>query len=440
MNILFISLGCDKNLCDSQVMLKLLADSGHRITDDEYEADAVIINTCGFIISAKEESIDTIIRMNDLRKTGRLKYIIATGCMAERYKDEILSEMDEVDAILGTTSYDKIVQALDDCEKGYRKGYFQSIHKDPKTRDRLIAEGTFSAYMKIAEGCDKHCTYCAIPLMRGGYRSRPMEELIEEAEDLASKGVKELILVAQETTLYGIDLYDKKMLPELLRRLSLINGIEWIRLLYCYPEEITDDLIKEMGSNKKVLHYLDMPIQSGCDTVLKRMGRKVTAQKLREIINRLRENIEDIAIRTTIITGFPGETEEEHKSTMEFIEEMKFERLGVFTYSPEEGTPAYKMQGQVDEATKEKRLDDIMKLQQKISLDIGEKKTGQVLDVIIEGRLPEDDVYIGRSYMDAPDVDGYVFASSEEELLSGDIVKVKIDGAMEYDLTGGVVL
>ncbi|MBQ9828069.1 MAG: 30S ribosomal protein S12 methylthiotransferase RimO [Lachnospiraceae bacterium] len=437
MKILFISLGCDKNLCDSEVMLRLLSDSGHEITDDENEAEAVVINTCGFIQSAKEESIDTILRMDGLRENGRLKYIIAAGCMSERYRDEMLSEMTEVDAIVGTTSYDRIVDALNDCVKGERKGYFRSIDDDPEPRERLLSAGSHRAYIKIAEGCDKHCTYCAIPLMRGHYRSRPEEDVLKEAEELAKAGVRELILVAQETTLYGKDLYGRKTLPALLRKLCRIDGIEWIRLLYCYPEEITKELINTMASERKIVHYIDMPIQSGSDTVLKRMGRRITGEKIREIVSRIREGIPDIALRTTIISGFPGETEEEHEETLELVRELRFERLGVFEYSKEEGTPAAKLKPQIRADVKRKRRNSIMALQQKIAFEKAGSMTGKTVSAIVEGKLTDEkDIYLGRTYMDAPDVDGFIFIRSEEELLSGDILDVKVTMAREYDLIG----
>ena len=437
MKVLFISLGCDKNLCDSEVMLKLLSDSGHQITDDENEAEAVVINTCGFIKTAKEESIDTILQMNELRENGKLKYIIASGCMAERYKDEMLSEMDEVDAVVGTTSYDRIVEALNDCVKGERKGYFRSIDEDPEVSGRLLSTGTHRAYIKIAEGCDKHCTYCAIPLMRGHYRSRPMEDILKEAEDLAEDGVKELILVAQETTLYGKDLYGRKRLPQLLKKLCAIDGIEWIRLLYCYPEEITKELVDTVASEDKIVNYFDMPVQSGSDTVLKRMGRRVDTKKLRSIIGLIRERIPGVALRTTLITGFPGETDEEHRETVEFVKDMRFERLGVFEYSKEEGTPAEKLKPQIRASVKKKRRNEIMALQQRIAFEKTEETVGKTVSAIVEGRLTDEDgIYLGRTYMDAPDVDGFIFIHSDEELLSGDIIDVKVTMAKDYDLTG----
>lgn len=436
MKILLISLGCDKNLVDSEVMLGLLARAGHEITNDETEADVCVINTCAFIKDAQEESINTIIEMGQLKKSGKLKKLIVTGCLSQRYKDEILSELPEIDTILGASNYDAIVAAIGTDEKSILAD--KNYMPDGIT-DRIITTTASMAYLKIAEGCSKFCTYCAIPYIRGAYRSVPMEELLKQAEGLASEGIKELVLVAQETTIYGTDLYGKKKLPELLFKLCQIDGIEWIRLLYCYPEEITEELIDVMASEKKICHYIDMPIQHSEDEILHRMGRKTCRSDLEHIINLLREKIPDIAIRTTIIAGFPGETDAHHENLMEFINEMEFDRLGVFTYSPEEGTPAAGFDNQVDEETAEEYKDDIMCLQQEISEDINRTFKGRTLKVLVEGYLAEEDVYVGRSFRDAPGVDGMVFIKSSYELVSGTFVQVLITDSNEYDLTGVII-
>lgn len=436
MKIMLISLGCDKNLVDSEVMLGLVRRAGHEITNDETEAEVCIINTCAFIRDAQEESINTIIEMGNLKKTGRLKKLIVTGCLSERYRNEILSEMPEIDTILGASNYDEIILAIDTD----KKAVFEDKNYMPqKITDRIVTTTASMAYLKIAEGCSKFCTYCAIPYIRGAYRSVPMEELIRQAEGLAAGGIKELVLVAQETTIYGLDLYGRKMLPELLSSLCKISGIEWIRLLYCYPEEITDELIDVIAAEEKICHYIDMPIQHSEDEILKRMGRKTCRRDLRNIIKKLRKKIPDIAIRTTIITGFPGETDEHHDSLMEFIDDMEFDRLGVFTFSPEEGTPAAAFDNQVDSETADRYKEDIMFLQQEISYNINYDFIGKKLKVLVEGYLPDDDVYVGRSYRDAPDVDGMVFIRSPYELVSGTFAKVLITDCSEYDLTGEIV-
>ena len=440
MNILFISLGCDKNLVDSEVMLGLLDKKGYKIVDEESEADVIVINTCCFINDAKEESVQTILEMAEYKKEGRLKALIVTGCLAQRYQQEILDEIPEVDAVLGTTSYDKITEAVEEALAGNGHVEVTDINALPLVDEkRLVTTGGHFAYLKIAEGCDKHCTYCIIPKLRGNYRSVPMERLIKEAEDLAEQGVKELILVAQETTVYGQDIYGEKSLHKLLKELCKISGIRWIRILYCYPEEIDDNLIQVIKEEPKICHYLDLPIQHGSDAVLKRMGRRTTQAELRSIIRRLREEIPDIALRTTLIAGFPGETEADHQEVLQFVKDMRFDRLGVFTYSEEEGTPAAQMPDQIDEAVKETRRDALMMAQQAIAFDKSEEMVGKTVDVLIEGRLPEEDVYIGRTYRDAPDVDGYVFVHAEEDMISGDIVKVKITDAQDYDLVGDVI-
>ncbi len=440
MNVLFISLGCDKNLVDSEVMLGLLKNKGYSLTNEEAEADVIVINTCCFIHDAKEESIQTILEMAEYKKLGRLKVLLVTGCLAQRYQSEILNEIPEVDAVLGTTATDKIVEAIEEALNGEKTEHYADLQALPLPEtNRVNTTGGYFSYLKIAEGCDKHCTYCIIPSLRGNYRSVPMEHLVKEAEFLAEGGVKELTLIAQETTVYGVDLYGKKMLPELLNRLCEIEGIEWIRLLYCYPEEITDELIETMKRQPKICHYLDMPIQHAADTILKRMGRRTSHKELEELIVRLRREIPDIALRTSLITGFPQETEEEHQELMEFVKTAGFERLGVFTYSKEENTAAARMKGQITKKVKVQRQKELMKLQQQISKKRGEEKIGKTLRVMIEGKLPEEDIFIGRSYMDAPNVDGFVFVHSKDSYLSGEFVDVKITRAKEYDLVGEAI-
>lgn len=437
MNILFISLGCDKNLVDSEVMLGLLDARGYQIVDDETQADVIVVNTCCFIHDAKEESIQTILDMARYKSEGKLKALIVTGCLAQRYQEEIQKEIPEVDAVLGTTSYDKIVDAVEEALAG--NGHMELADIDalplPETK-RLVTTGGHFAYLKIAEGCDKHCTYCIIPKVRGNYRSVPMERLIKEAEDLAEQGVKELILVAQETTLYGKDLYGEKSLYKLLRNLCKIRGIRWIRILYCYPEEIDDNLIQVIKEEPKICHYLDLPIQHANDSILKRMGRRTSKEQLVGIITRLREEIPDITLRTTLITGFPGETEKQHEELMDFVDEMEFDRLGVFTYSPEEDTPAAEMPDQISEEVKEDRQAEIMELQQEIVFAQAEDMIGKEVLVMIEGKVADENAYIGRTYKDAPNVDGLIFINTDEELISGDFAKVKVTGAAEYDLIG----
>ena len=440
MNILFISLGCDKNLVDTEVMLGLLASKGHQMVDDERDADVIVINTCCFIHDAKEESIQNILEMAELKKEGRLKALIVTGCLAQRYKEEIIEEIPEVDAVLGTTSYDKILDAIDEALKGHHHVEMTDIDALPYVdTKRLVTTGGHFAYLKIAEGCDKHCTYCIIPKIRGNFRSVPMERLIKEAEELAEQGVKELILVAQETTLYGKDIYGEKSLHKLLKELCKIAGIQWIRILYCYPEEITDELIQVMKEEKKICHYLDLPIQHASDEILKRMGRRTSKAQLKEIIGKLREEIPDITLRTTLITGFPGETEEQHEELMEFVDEMEFDRLGVFTYSPEEDTPAALMDNQIEEEVKEDRQAELMELQQDIAFDLAEDMIGKEVLVLIEGKVADENAYVGRTYKDAPNVDGLIFVNTEEELMSGDFARVKVTGALEYDLIGEII-
>lgn len=443
MNILFVSLGCDKNLVDTEVMLGLLAKKGHQMIDDETQADIVIVNTCCFIHDAKEESIQTILEMAQLKETAVLKKLIVTGCLAQRYKEEILEEIPEVDAVLGTTSYDEIAEVIDGLfsDSPMERADARMIMKDvdylPETqKGRLVTTGGHFAYLKIAEGCDKHCTYCIIPKIRGNFRSVPMEELIDETKELADQGVKELILVAQETTLYGKDIYGEKSLPRLLKALCKIQGLRWIRILYCYPEEITDELIQVIKEEPKICHYLDLPIQHASDAILKRMGRKTSKEQLISIIGKLREEIPDITLRTTLITGFPGETDEQHEELMDFVDQMEFERLGVFTYSPEEDTPAAEMPDQISEEIKQDRQAELMELQQDIVFDRNEDLIGEEMLVMIEGKVADENAYVGRTYRDAPNVDGLIFVNTDEELVSGDFAKVKVTGAMDYDLIG----
>lgn len=459
MKLLFISLGCDKNLVDSEKMLGLLRSLGYEIVDTEEQAEVIIVNTCCFINDAKEESIETILEMAEWKKKGNVQALIVTGCLAQRYRKEIQEEIPEVDAILGTTGYEKIAEAIEEALQGKKAEKFEALDylpgfgmlgqygKDLSPKETTLPEnrmittaGGFYSYLKIAEGCNKHCSYCIIPKIRGNYRSVPMEALIQEAEYLVSQGVKELILVAQETTLYGIDLYGKKMLSELLRKLCKIDGLYWIRILYCYPEEITDELIQVIKEEEKICHYLDLPIQHASDVVLKRMGRKTSKQELVDIITKLRQEIPDIALRTTLITGFPGETEEQHKELKQFIKDMRFERLGVFTYSPEEGTPAAEMAEQIEDSVKEARRGELMELQQDIAFGNAEKMQGKTIYAVVEGKLEEEPVYIARTYQDAPNIDGYLFLECPYEIISGDFVKVTITGSQGYDLIGELVV
>lgn len=438
--ILFISLGCDKNLVDSEVMLGILADRGFEMTDTEVDADIIIINTCCFINDAKEESINTILEMAEYKKTGPCKALIVTGCLAQRYKQEIVDEIPEVDAVIGTSKYDEIFDAVDQALKGSHFLDVDDLDRLPSVPGkRILTTGGHYAHLKIAEGCDKHCTYCIIPKIRGNYRSVPMEQLLAEAASLAEQGVKELILVAQETTLYGMDLYGKKSLHILLQELAKIKGIRWIRILYCYPEEIYPELIETIKNEKKVCHYLDMPIQHASDAILKRMGRRTTKAQLKETVSLLRKEIPDIVLRTTLIAGFPGETQEQHEELMEFVDEMEFERLGVFAYSPEENTPAASMPDQIPEEVKEERRDAILELQQEIAFDKAADMVGRTLYAMIEGKVADEPAYVARTYADSPDIDGYVFVNTGEMLMSGDFVKVKITGSAEYDLIGELV-
>ncbi|BCJ99824.1 30S ribosomal protein S12 methylthiotransferase RimO [Anaerocolumna chitinilytica] len=450
MNIFFVSLGCDKNLVDSEIMLGIVKEYGFTITDEEKQADIIIVNTCCFINDAKEESINTILEMGQYKKNGKLKGLIVTGCLAQRYKQDILNEIPEVDGVVGTKKYDEIASVIDEVLKGSKSVKIdEDVNSKHQKYKRINTTGGYFSYLKIAEGCDKHCTYCIIPKVRGNYQSRPMEEVLEEAKELADNGVKELILVAQETTLYGKDIYQEKSLHKLLRELCKIEGIEWIRILYCYPEEITDELIEVMKSETKICHYLDIPIQHASDDILKKMGRRTTKEELTIMINKLRREIPDIALRTTLITGFPGETEENHEEVKAFVKEMGFERLGVFTYSKEEDTPAAKMPSQIRKPVKVKRQKEIMELQQSIAFEKSEEKIGDRLKVLIEGKLPDEslddygmdsgNVYIGRTYMDAPNVDGYIFIPTRAMIMSGEFVEAVVTEARGYDLVAELV-
>ena len=435
MRILFISLGCDKNLVDSEEMLYLLREKGYEITDDEENADIIVVNTCCFIHDAKEESIDTILEMGKYRLSGKVKALIVTGCLAQRYREEILKEIPEVDAVLGTASYDDILEAVEKTLKGEKYLSFRPTDRLVDTGGgRIITTGGAYEYLRIAEGCAKHCTYCVIPKVRGGYRSIPMERLLDTARQMVGEGVKELIVIAQETTLYGTDLYGKKSLHILLEKLCRIEGLVWIRLLYCYPEEIYPELVDTIAREPKICHYLDLPIQHCSDSILKRMGRKTTKADLERIITEIRERIPDMVIRTTLITGFPGETKEDHEELMQFVADMAFDRLGVFTYSPEEDTPAAAMENQVPEEVKEQRKAELMELQQDISMELGERK----MLVMIEGKVADENAYVGRTYADAPGIDGYIFVNTGESLMTGDFVRVKVTGALEYDLIGEI--
>ena len=441
MKILFVSLGCDKNLVDTENMLGILKNKGFEFTDDEWEADIIAINTCCFIGDAKQESINTILEMAEHKKDARCKVLVVAGCLAHRYQDEIIKEIPEVDAFVGTSSYDKIADMINSVleEKGI-SNFVEDANRMPMVEaDRIVTTPGYYEYLKIAEGCDKHCTYCVIPKVRGSFRSFPIEYLVNQTKKLVEGGVKEIILVAQETTLYGVDLYGKKSLPKLLHNLGLIEGLEWIRILYCYPEEINDELIEAIKNEPKVCHYLDMPIQHARVNIIKRIGRRTSKQELTDIVAKLRREIPDIALRTTLITGFPGETDVDHEEVMQFIDECEFDRLGVFTYSREEDTVAAQMPDQIDEEIKGKYRDELMQLQQEISADRSAAMIGRIVRVMIEGFIPEDNTYVGRSYKDAPNVDGLVFVECDRELMSGDFIDVKITGSTEYDLIGTIV-
>ena len=440
MKILFISLGCDKNLEDSEQMLGILRNKGYEFTDDECEADIIVVNSCCFISDAKEESINTILDMAQCKTHYKCQALIVTGCLAERYKEEIYKEIPEVDAVIGTSSYDAIAEAVEQALEGKKPQVFKDLNRLPDIRtERVVTTGGYFAHLKIAEGCDKHCPYCIIPKVRGNYRSVPMENLLRQAKELAEKGVKELILVAQETTMYGKDIYGEKSLHKLLKELCKIQGIQFIRIMYCYPEEIYDELIQTMKEEQKICHYLDMPIQHCNDAILKKMGRRTNKKEIQEIVTKLREAIPDIILRTTLITGFPGETEDNFEEMMDFVDEMEFDRLGVFPYSPEEGTPAAEFPDQIDEEVKADRQCEIMELQQDIAFEKSERRIGQEMLAVIEGKVADENAYIGRTYMDAPNIDGYVFIHTDEALMTGDFVKVKITASSDYDLIGELV-
>lgn len=439
MKVMFVSLGCDKNLVDSEVMLGMLAEKGYSFTDDEAEADVAVVNTCCFIRDAKQESIDTLLSLAELKKEGNLRALVVAGCLAERYREEIQSEIPEVDVIIGTTALEEVVEAVEEAIESpeKRKNHYRDVNAQPVCdRKRIVTTGGYFAYLKIAEGCDKHCTYCIIPKIRGNYRSIPMEALLGEAKRLAEAGVRELILVAQETTLYGTDLYGKKSLARLLSELCKIEGIVWIRLLYCYPEELDEELIQVIKKEPKICHYLDIPIQHAADSVLKRMGRRTNQEQLRGMIGMLREEIPDICLRTTLITGFPGETQEDFEELYRFVNEMEFDRLGVFPYSCEEDTPAALMEPQIPDKVKESRREELMELQQAIAFEKAETRVGGTVLAMIEGKAVDEDVYVARTYMDAPNVDGYLFLHTQKQLMSGDFVKVRITEARDYDLIG----
>lgn len=443
MKILFVSLGCDKNLVDTEFMLGTLRDAGHTFTNDETEAEVIVINSCCFINDAKEESINTILEMAEYKDTGSCKVLIVTGCLAERYREEIIKEIPQVDVILGTNSYEEIAKALEEVQQNAKEHYevYKPLEGLPNVQSsRSLTTGGHYAHLKIAEGCNKNCTYCIIPHIRGRYRSVPMEELLKQARELAEQGVKELILVAQETTLYGVDLYGEKSLHKLLDALNEIPGLQWIRIMYCYPEEIYEELIQSIKKNKKVCHYLDMPIQHINNDLLKRMGRRTSKEELVEKISHLKHEIPDITLRTTLISGFPGETQEMHEELMYFLNKMEFDRLGAFTYSPEEGTPAAEFPNQIDEEVKAEWRDEVMELQEEIIFDKNEEMKGRELWVMIEGKVDAENAYVGRTYRDAPDIDGYVFVNTDETLMTGDFVKVKITGAYEYDLIGEMIV
>ena len=444
MKTLFVSLGCDKNTVDTHRMVGALDGRGsYTLTDDETQAEIIVINTCAFIDAAKQESIEEILSLAQLKETARLRYLVVTGCLAQRYRDEILRQIPEVDAVIGTTAQSGLGQVLDELTQG--RAPEGAVLADPDrpvdTQPQLLTLGSHVGYLKIAEGCDKCCTYCAIPLIRGHYRSVPMEQLLDEARDLIRQGAEELILVAQETTLYGTDLYGRKMLPELLRRLQLIQGVRWIRVLYCYPEEITDELIRVIRDGEKILPYIDVPIQHCSDPILRRMGRRTNRREIEDIIGRLRGEIPGICIRTTLITGFPGETEEDHRQLLEFVRRMEFERLGVYTYSREEDTPAYDFRPQVHPSTKKRRQKELMLAQQEIAFRHAARQRGEVLDAVVDGRIadvmtPDGYIYVGRTYRDIPDVDSCIYIETRRDLMTGTFLKVRVTGSQDYDLTG----
>jgi len=440
--ISFISLGCDKNLVDSEAMLGLLDRGGFVITDDEALADVIIVNTCGFIRDATEEGIENVMLAGEYKKTGKCRALIVTGCMAQRYADEIFSEMPEVDAVVGTGDFARIGQIIEETLGGKKVRAVTDINNminEELFENRMLSAPSHYAYLKIAEGCDSHCTYCIIPYLRGKYRSRKIESLVREAAGLCAKGIKEIILVAQDTARYGIDIYGKYELANLLGELSKIDDLEWIRILYCYPESLTDELITGIRDNPKVCNYLDIPMQNGDDEVLKKMGRKMKTKDLKALIDKLRTEIPDMVIRTTFIAGFPGESEENFENTMDFIRDMKFDKLGVFAYSAEDGTPAAKYAGQIDEEVKAERKERLLDMQKGISAGLLAEKVGKTYEVMIDGRLPEENVYCARTFGDTIDIDGMVFFESDEDIMAGEMRKVRITKASDYDLTGVLV-
>jgi ribosomal protein S12 methylthiotransferase len=437
MKIHFVSLGCDKNTADSEVMLAQLWGKGYSFTDDEAAADVIVIVTCCFIHDAKQESIETILRLAAYKESGCCQALVVAGCLSERYRAELQQEIPEVDAIIGVNEIERIAEIVAGVVAAAPEPRDRTL-PDEGGKSRILTTGGHYAYLKIAEGCDKHCTYCIIPMIRGPYRSVPMEDLLTDTVNMVRDGVKELILVAQETTLYGVDLYGRKMLPELLQKLAEIEGLRWIRLLYCYPEEITDELIAVIKNEKKVCHYLDIPIQHGNNEILRRMGRKTNRMAITGLVAKLREEIPDICLRTTLITGFPGEGKAEHEDNLRLIESLRFDRLGVFTYSPEEDTPAATMPKQVSERTKKRRYAELMGRQQEIAFARAAEMVSRELTVMIEGQMEECDgnIYVARTYRDAPDIDGYLFLENERSLMSGDFVEVVVTAAEGYDLCG----
>lgn len=440
MKIGFVSLGCSKNLVDTERMLYLLADAGYEITPEAEEAEIIVLNTCGFIESAKSESIENIIDLASLKELGNLRALICTGCLAERYREEIMKEMPEVDALLGVGSLEKIVEAVKAVSRGEKYTAFLDKESSPLGGDRVLTTPEYTAYLKVAEGCDNRCTYCAIPLIRGKMRSRPIEDIVREAKDLERLGVKELNLIAQDTTRYGLDLYGEYRLAALVRTITEETSIPWIRLLYCYPDKITDDLIAELRDNPRLVKYMDIPIQHISDPVLKRMNRHGNGDTVREAIARLRAAVPGITLRTTAMVGFPGETEEDFEALCSFIKETRFDRFGAFTFSPEEGTEAALLDGQIDEEIKDVRLNALMEIQLDISADLQAKKVGSEILVLAEGYDIPAGIHYGRSAADAPDVDGKIYFSAPKRIAPGTFLRVKITEALDYDLIGNAIL
>lgn len=432
-----INLGCDKNRIDSEIMLSDL-DKNFDIVTDPKSADIIVVNTCGFIEASKQESIDTILEMAQYKQKYNCSVLVATGCLTQRYGKELMKLMPEIDIMLGVNNYSVLTESIMDFIKNKEKTYLCNYSSSNINEgNRILTTGNYYAYLRIAEGCNNYCTYCVIPKIRGNYRSRKLEDICDEAKNLCNQGVEEIILVAQDTTKYGIDLYHNKMLPDLLKRLSSIEDLKWIRILYCYPEDITDELISEMKTNDKVCKYIDIPIQHISNNILKRMKRKGTKDLIYANIKKLRESIPDICIRTSIIVGFPGETDEDFEELKLFINEIKFDKLGVFKYSQEEGTPAAAMEDQIPENIKSEREKELMLLQQKVSKSLNDSKIGKTYDVIVEGK--ENNMCFGRSYEMAPSIDGQIYFNTDNEYKIGQIVKVKVIEAFEYDLMGVVL-